>query len=363
MPSKRPVDVTASRPTNGNRRHEPSAKLLAATRRLGLRYVAADTLSIRRRRCGRGWIYVAADKRVIRDPKTARRLSGLAMPPAYQDVLYASDPAAHLQAVGRDAAGRLQYRYHPKWEHVRELDKARRLARLAAALPRIRRSIAQHLRAPEPTRELASAAVIEMVALSAIRSGRESYARQRGTRGAATLLKSNVALRGRTIALTFASKGGKTAAKEFSAPRLARAIALLRRLPGRRLFQYRAADGKICRVTAREVNAFLREIAGAGVSLKDFRTMLASASALAALARTAPAAREGARRRQVLSAVRAVAEDLGNTPAVCRRSYVHQAVVVAFQDGALAGLSQALNGRSATRRARALASVVAKAAR
>jgi DNA topoisomerase-1 len=326
-----------------------------------LRYIAADALSIRRRRSGKGWIYFGSDKRVIRDPRTVRRLSGLAVPPAYQEVLYASDPAAHLQAIGRDAAGRLQYRYHPKWEQVRELDKARRLARLAAALPRIRRSVAQHLRAREPTRELASAAVIETVVLSAIRPGRESYARQRGTRGAATLLKSHVSLHGKSIALTFPSKGGKKTVKKFSAPRLARAIALMRQLPGRRLFQYRAADDKVRPVTAREVNAFLREIAGARVSLKDFRTMLASASALAALARTPPAAGEAARRKQVLSAVRAVADDLGNTPAVCRRSYVHATVVSAFQDGALARLSRALKGCSTTSNARVLASVVAKA--
>ena len=351
----------ANRATQVSRRHKPSARLLATTQRLGLRYIAADALSIRRRRCGKGWIYFGADKRLIRDPETVRRLSGLSVPPAYHDVLYASDPAAHLQAIGRDAAGRLQYRYHPKWEQVRELDKARRLARLAAALPRIRRSVAQHLRAREPTRELASAAVIETVVLSAIRPGRESYARQRGTRGAATLLKSHVSLHGKSIALTFPSKGGKTAVKEFSAPRLARAIALMRRLPGRRLFQYRAADDKVRPVTAREVNAFLREIAGARISLKDFRTMLASASALAALARTAPAAGEAARRKQVLSAVRAVADDLGNTPAVCRRSYVHATVVAAFQDGALARLSRALKGCSATSHARVLASVVAKA--
>ena len=153
----------ANRATQVSRRHKPSARLLATTQRLGLRYIAADALSIRRRRCGKGWIYFGADKRLIRDPETVRRLSGLAVPPAYHDVLYASDPAAHLQAIGRDAAGRLQYRYHPKWEQVRELDKARRLARLAAALPRIRRSVAQHLRAREPTRELASAAVIETV--------------------------------------------------------------------------------------------------------------------------------------------------------------------------------------------------------
>jgi DNA topoisomerase-1 len=332
------------------------------TQRLGLRYIATGALSIRRRRCGQGWTYVGAGKRIIRDPKTVRRLARLAVPPAYHDVLYAADPAAHLQAIGRDAAGRLQYRYHPKWEQVRELGKARRLARLAAALPRIRRSVAQHLRAAEPTRGLAAAAVIEMVTLSAMRPGRESYARQRGTRGAATLLKSNVLLHGKRIALTFRSKGGREAVKEISAPRLARALALMRQLPGRRLFQYRTADGRICRVTAREVNAFLREIAGAGVSLKDFRTISASTSALEALARTAPAAAQATRRKQVLSALRAVADDLGNTPAVCRKSYVHPTVLSAFEDGALTRLSQALKASSTTRRARALASVVAKAA-
>jgi DNA topoisomerase-1 len=136
----------------------------------------------------------------------------------------------------------------------------------------------------------------------------------------------------------------------------------MRQLPGPRLFQYRTAHGRICRVTAREVNAFLREIAGASISLKDFRTMSASAGALAALARTAPAARQSTRRKQVLSALRVVADDLGNTPAVCRKSYVHPTVLSAFEDGALTRLSRALNGSSTTRRARALARVVSKAA-
>ena len=357
------ASIVESRRSSAARRNGAGHGTAALARRLGMRLGGADGLSIRRRRCGKGWCYLDADGSVIRDPATVRRLARLAVPPAYADVLYARDDRAHLQAVGRDAAGRLQYRYHPDWEKVREIRKARRLARLADALPRIHRSIGRHLAAAAPTREFALAAVIELVARSAIRPGSEGYARLRGTRGAATLLKSNVALYGESITLTFRSKGGKTIVKEFAAPRLATAIALLRQLPGRRLFQYRAGSGDVRYVTAREVNAFLREIAGARISLKDFRTLLASASALEALARTEPAASERLRRRQVLHAVRAVADDLANTPAICRKSYVHATVVAAFEDGALERFAQTLKScRSATRRAQVLAQIIAAAA-
>jgi DNA topoisomerase I len=341
--------------------HRSSAAALA--RRLGLRLVGTDALSIRRRRRGKGWSFVDSAGRVIRDRAKVRRLARLAVPPAYADVLYAEDPSAHLQAVGRDAAGRLQYRYHPQWEKVREIRKARRLARLADVLPRIRRSVGQHLAGAEPTREFALAAVIELVARSAIRPGSESHARLRGTRGAAKLLKSNVTVYGESITLSFRSKGGKTVVKEFAAPALASALATLRRLPGRRLFQYRGESGDVRHVTAHEVNAFLREIAGAQISLKDFRTLLASASALEALARTEPAASERQRRRQVLHAVRAVADDLANTPAICRKSYVHATVVAAFEDGVLERFADTLKScRSATRRAQVLAQIIAAAA-
>ena len=146
------------------------------------------------------------------------------MPPAYEDVLYATDPRAHIQAIGRDAAGRLQYRYHPDWEKVRERRKARRLQRLVEALPRIRRAVNKHLGAAEPTREFALSAVIELVSCSAIRPGSESYAKANGTRGAATLLKSNVAVDGATVTLKFRAKGGKAVEKEFHCPRVASAI-------------------------------------------------------------------------------------------------------------------------------------------
>jgi DNA topoisomerase-1 len=353
---------TAPACTEATPKARPVPTAVAQARRLGLKHVASDTLSIRRRRCGKGWTYLAPNGRTIRDSAIVRRLARLAVPPAYQEVLFAEDPDAHLQAIGRDAAGRLQYRYHPEWEKVRELRKARRLARLAGVLPRIRRSLGQYLAAEEPTRELALASVIELVACSAIRPGSESYARMHGTRGAATLLKSNVSIYGHAITLTFRGKGGKHIVKEFTSARLCRAIERLKQLPGRRLMQYRAASGDVRLVAAQEVNAFLREIAGVNISLKDFRTLLASASVLEALARATPATSDRKRKRQVLDAVRAAAESLANTPAICRKSYVHDTVVEAFEDGVLERFSETLNGcRSANRKAQVLAQIVAAA--
>jgi DNA topoisomerase-1 len=354
--------LAASQPQERLRRKRVSSAA-ALARRLGLRLVRSDELSIRRRRCGKGFAYYAADGRPIRDRSEVKRLSALAVPPAYEDVLYAEDPAAHLQATGRDAAGRLQYRYHPEWQKVREARKAQRLARLAEALPRIRRSVAQHLSGDEPTRELALAAVIELVARSSIRPGSESYARLHGTRGAATLLKSNVAICGENITLSFRSKGGKDVCKELAAPRLCAALEILRRLPGRRLFQYRDESGMVRLVRARDVNVFLRSVADVNISLKDFRTLCASAAALDMLARTMPAAGARQRRRQVLEAVRAAAAELHNTPTICRKSYVHETVVSAFENGVLERFSATLRGcRSQARKEQFLAQIVASAA-
>jgi DNA topoisomerase-1 len=344
----------------GAQRKKRLSSAAGLAKRLGLRLVTRDALTISRRRCGRGFAYYAADGSLIRDASVVRRLAALAVPPAYQDVLCAEDPSAHLQAVGRDAAGRLQYRYHPKWERVREARKAQRMARLLDALPHIRRSVAQHLAQDEPTRAFALAAVIELVAHSAIRPGSESYARLRGTRGAATLLKSNVTISGATVTLLFRAKGGQEVHKELAAPRLVAAIEALRRLPGRRLFQYRGEDGEIRAVRASEVNRFLREIAQAQISLKDFRTLCASASALETLARTLPAASPRQRRKQVLAAVRAAAAELHNTPAICRKSYIHETVVSAFENGVLERFSDTLRAcRSAARKEQFLAQIVA----
>src|SRR5436305_6033372 len=164
--------------------------------RIGLRYISTDELTIRRKRVGDGFTFVSARGHTIRDELTRARLKRLAVPPAYEDVLYAADPRAHIQAIGRDAAGRLQYRYHPDWEKVRERRKAKRLQRLVEAMPRIRRAVNKHLGSAEPTREFALAAVIELVACSAIRPGSESYAKAHGTRGATRLPRSSGTVKG-----------------------------------------------------------------------------------------------------------------------------------------------------------------------
>lgn len=355
----------AGRRGNGDRNGAASvAPVERLARKLGLKIGEPADLTIRRVRHGQGYRYLREDGTPIRDRELLARLRALAVPPAYEDVRYAPDPRLHLQAIGRDAAGRLQYRYHPDWEKVRETRKARRLARLVESLPTIRRSIAQHLAGDEPSREFALAAVIELIARTAIRPGHESYARLRGTRGATTLLKSNVVLDGEGIVLSFRAKGGKQVRKECDAARLARAVEILRRLPGRRLFQYRNGGGEIRAVTAMEVNHFLREIAGVQISLKDFRTLIASAAVMESLSRVSPAASARGRRRQVLEAVRAAADDLANTPTICRKSYVHDTVVTAFEEGLLERFAATLKGcRSASRREQLLAQVVAAAAR
>ena len=330
------------------------------TRKHGLRLGDHSELTIRRLKRGKGFAFVRANGRAVRDGTTLTRLKSLAVPPAYAEVRYAEDPDAHLQAIGRDAAGRLQYRYHPDWEKVRETRKAHRLAQFVKALPRIRRSVARHLSGSKPTREFALAAVVELIARTAIRPGHESYARIRKTRGATTLLKSNVSLEGDCVILAFRGKGGKSLRKECDAARLVRAIDTLRQLPGARLFQYVDDDGTVRTVTATQVNAFLREIAGVKISLKDFRTLVASAAVLESLSRVTPAPNARGRRRQILDAVREAADELANTPAICRKSYVHETVVTAFEKGLLDRFSSTLRGcRSQTAREQILARVVA----
>jgi DNA topoisomerase-1 len=285
-------------------------------------------------------------------------MKALAVPPAYTDVRYAEDPSAHLQAVGTDAAGRLQYRYHPKWTEVREVLKARRLAGLAKALPDIQRAVAKALQAKEIDAAFAAAAVVHLVSRTAIRAGGEAYARERGTRGATTLLKSNVTLTEGLVRLQFKAKGGKPVVKEVRDIRLGAALQALMALPGRRLFQYRDAEGAVRPVRAGDVNAYLCGVAGRRLSLKDFRTLTASAAVLEVLAATEPASSGRARRSQLRTAVTAVAEDLANTPAVCRMSYVHEAVVTAFEQGALARLRKPM--RSPIQKAEVLARIVAR---
>jgi len=305
--------------------------------------VKPEALTIARTREGEGWVYANARGRRLTDPRIVARLNRLAVPPAYEDVRYARDPKAHLQAIGRDAAGRLQYRYHPLWEKIRDIRKAQRLIGLVEVLPKIRRALAARLGEDSVTREFALAAMIELIAASAIRAGSEAYAREHGTRGAATLLKSNVRLNGDdTLVLSFRAKGGKPVRKEVVHGRLCAAIARLRDIPGSRLFQYRTEEGTVRVLSAADANVWLKEIAGCPISLKDFRTLCGTAEAMEALAAIEPAQSARARRKQIVEAIRNVAARLENTPAIARKSYVHPAVVTAFEAGALKEFADAL---------------------
>jgi DNA topoisomerase-1 len=348
--------VAKAKTTNGT-----SVESLA--QELGLKLGDQNELTIRRIKRGKNYSFVRANGTPIRHVGTIKRLNSMAVPPAYEEVRYSPDPSSHLQAVGRDAAGRLQYRYHSDWEKVREQRKAHRLARLVAALPKIRRNVSAHLSGDQPTREFALAAVIELIARTAIRPGNESYARLNGTRGATTLLKANVVLEDDCVVLTFKAKGGKAVRKECDAAKLVRAIRILRDLPGKRMFQFRDDAGNVRIVNTTQVNAFLREIAGIKISLKDFRTLMASAVVLESLSRISRAASAHGRKRQVLEAVRAAADELSNTPAICRKSYVHDTIVTAFEDGILERFAATMKGyRSQSKREQLLAQVVATAA-
>jgi DNA topoisomerase-1 len=323
-------------------------------RAAGLSQGDSAALSLQRIRCGRGFLYRDETGARVADPEVLARIGALAIPPAYTDVRIAADPRAHLQAVGRDEAGRLQYRYHPGWEAVREHGKAARLGAMVGAIATIRRRVARDLRAPAGSPAKALAAVVALIDRSHIRIGCEDYLHTGRSRGAATLLKRNVALDGDRVRLSFRAKGGRRATCTLRAPALAAALAELAQLPGQRLFRYRGANGRLREVTASEVNGYLNRIAPAAVSAKDFRTLAASAEAAARLAELEPATSARAQRRQVAGVVREVAEILGNTPAVARRSYVHHRVVDAFRKGSLRDLCADAGQKRALRRGEAL---------
>lgn len=328
-----------------------------------LRLATPDELTIRRQRRGRGFIYLSERGTQITDKTTLQRIRSLAIPPAYEDVRIAADPDAHLQATGRDEAGRTQYRYHPGWEDVREERKVERLAEFCAALPRIRRRVANDLKRPAPSRRKALAAVILLIDETNIRIGGEDYVHSGRSRGAATLLKRNVARNGDRLCLTFRGKGGQQFRCEVASPALLEAYEELLALRGARLFQYRNGSGKLRPVTAADVNLYLQEVSGTSISAKDFRTLAATSAAAERLLKQEPAPSSTARRRQIAGVMREISELLGNTPTVARKSYVHRRLITAFEQGELARLFRRKRSRYLSRGESAVAGLFAAAMR
>jgi DNA topoisomerase-1 len=308
-----------------------------AAREAGLRYASDSRPGWTRHRAGRGFSYRDTDGRPIRDPETRARIRALAIPPAWTDVWICPSPNGHLQASGRDARGRKQYRYHPDWQAHRGLDKFDRMLAFAAALPRIRRRCDRDLARRGLPREKVLAAVVRLLELTLIRVGNEEYARLNRSFGLTTLRDRHASVRGDAVRFRFRGKSGQQHEVGLRDRRLATVVRRCQELPGQELFQYVDADGSVQDVTSDDVNAYLREASGGDFTAKDFRTWEGTVLAYRALRALQPGTSNDGRdgKKVVVEAIRDTADRLGNTPAVARRSYVHPAILEAYLDGAI----------------------------
>jgi DNA topoisomerase-1 len=304
-----------------------------AARAAGLRYATDARPGISRRRAGRGFSYRDPDGSLVRDRATLERIRRLAIPPAWTDVWICPLPNGHLQATGRDARGRKQYRYHVLWRARRDDDKFTRLIDFARVLPRIRAQVETDLARPGLVREKVLAAVVRLLETTLIRVGNEEYARLNRSFGLTTLRSRHARVTGTAIHFRFRGKSGRQAEVGLRDRRLAALVRRCQDLPGQELFQYVGPDGEAHDIRSDDVNEYLREISGADISAKDFRTWAGTVLAYRALRGAEPATEEPAARRSVVEAVRLTADRLGNTPAVARRSYVHPAVLEAYAEG------------------------------
>ena len=298
----------------------------------GLRYVDVSRLErgIRRVPSGKGFRYVSPDGKTIRGADEIARLKKIAIPPAWTDVWISPSPLGHIQAVGRDAKGRRQYRYHADWRTVRDETKYGQLAAFGAMLPKIRRRVQKDLAGKGLGREKVLATVVELLERTMMRVGNEEYARENQSFGLTTLRDRHVRLTGHTIRFRFRGKSGKDHELHVVDRRLARIVKACQDLPGQELFQYIEDGGEPKSVGSADVNAYLREIAGTDVSAKVFRTWAGTVRALEWL-RLIPA--EAPTKTALVEVVKAVAGQLGNTPAVCRRSYIHPDLIESWEKG------------------------------
>lgn len=304
----------------------------------GLVYVASLENGIRRERVGDGFHYFAANGRRITNEKELARIASLAIPPAYEDVRISPDPNAHLQATGRDARGRKQYRYHPAWSEHRGEAKFSLLASFAAALPDIRETVDADLRRRKPDRQKALATLVWLLDNLFIRVGNETYAQENGSYGLTTLRNRHVRFEGPEVRFRFRGKSGKEWRLSYRDRRIANGIRRLQELPGQHLFQYLDEAGVPQTVQSQDVNAYIRAAASGEFSSRQFRTWAATKLAATALSAIEPENSQRGRTRQINRVVDDIAGRLRNTRAVCRASYIHPKVFEDFESGALVGL-------------------------
>ena len=311
---------------------------IEAARAARLRYSNDFEPGIIRRKAGKGFTYKQADG-TRPDDDTIARIRALAIPPAWTEVWICQDARGHIQATGRDARGRKQYRYHQRWREVRDQAKFDKLLEFGQALPRVRRRIERDLEQPAMPYEKVIATVIRLLEATLVRVGNEEYATQNESYGLTTLRVKHVEKRsGGGLRLVFNGKGGKPHTVEITSPRLAKAIRKLEELPGQRLFQWIDDEGQPHPIDSDDVNRYLREAAEMDVTAKDFRTWMGTVLAATVLSALEPPSSPTAGKRAVNQALKAVASQLNNTVAVCRSSYVHPQVIESYLDGSLPDL-------------------------
>lgn len=319
--------------TRGNARTRRAAQRRRASSSLhaaALRYVTAAGPGITRRRAGGGFSYRTETGRVLRGQATLQRIRSLAIPPAWTEVWICPHPEGHLQATGRDARGRKQYRYHPRWSAVRDDAKYARLTTFARALPKLRRRVRADLKQAGLPRTKVLAIIVRLLEDTFVRVGNEEYARDNLSFGLTTMQDRHAKVAGSRVRLRFRGKGGATHDVDIADRRLAQLVKRCRELPGQQLFQYLDDDGEPQPVDSGDVNAYLREATGADFTAKDFRTW--GGTLLAAAQLPESPAEEAPGPSALRAAVEAVSQALGNTPAICRKCYIHPAVLDAFED-------------------------------
>ena len=310
---------------------DPAASAQAA----GLHYVSDLGPGLRRKRIGKGFAYLTSGGSPIRDPDTLRRIKRLAIPPAWTDVWISGDPQGHLQATGRDARGRKQYRYHARWREVRDAVKYDRMLAFAEALPRIRAQTDRDLELPGMPRRKVLATVVRLLEETRIRVGNDEYRRENGSFGLTTLRDRQVSVVGSEVRFAFRGKSRKNHRVALDDRRLARIIKRALEIPGQELFQYLDDDGDAKPIGSADVNDYLREISGEDFTAKDFRTWAGTILAARYLREALVPPNTRGAKKTLLRAIAQVADELGNTPAASKKYYIHPSLIAAYLAGGL----------------------------
>ncbi|MBE7366514.1 DNA topoisomerase IB [Ramlibacter sp. HM2] len=301
----------------------------------GLVYVTDEERGIRRERKGDAFVYYKPNGDPVTDEATLERVRKLAIPPAYVDVWICPRANGHLQATGRDARGRKQYRYHPQFRELRESTKYEHMMEFARALPAIRAKLAEHMALRGLPREKVLATVVHLLETTLIRVGNDDYAKTNKSYGLTTLRNPHVKVDGSELRFQFKGKSGKTWRLQVKDRRIARIVRACQDLPGQRLFQYKDENGEVREVTSADVNAYLREVTGTDITAKDFRTWAGTVMAALALQEFEAFDTQAAQKKNLKAAIERVSSRLGNTPTICRKCYIHPEVLNAYVEGNL----------------------------